>query len=269
MYKIAKKIKYTYQKTKKSSLVVYLVLRILVVICMILQIINGEFTNAMLCVLSLILFALPFFIKKRFKIELPNTLEILILFFIFASEILGEISNFYGFIPHWDTLLHAINGFLCAGIGFALVDLLNKNIASINLSPVFVALVAFCFSMTVGVVWEFFEFGMDYIFKKDMQKDRIVTTISTVTLDKEKNNKPVVIDNISRTIILDEEGNILTTIEGGYLDIGVIDTIKDLMVNFLGAVIFSIIGLLYITNRDKYSFASNFIPTKQIKELSS
>lgn len=269
MYNITKKLKYAYQKTKKSSLIVYLVLRILVIICMILQIINGEFTNAMLCVLSLILFALPFFIKKRFKIELPNALEILILVFIFASTILGEISNFYGFIPHWDTLLHTINGFLCAGIGFALVDLLNKNVAAVNLSPVFVALVAFCFSMTVGVIWEFFEFGMDSLFKKDMQKDNVVTTISTVTLDKEMKNKSIVIEDISKTIIYDDKGNILATIEDGYLDIGIIDTIKDLIVNFLGSVIFSVFGLLYITNRDKYSFASNFIPTKQINELNS
>ena len=82
-------------------------------------------------------------------------------------------------------------------------------------------------------------------------------------------NKSIVIEDISKTIIYDDKGNILATIEDGYLDIGIIDTIKDLIVNFLGSVIFSVFGLLYITNRDKYSFASNFIPTKQINELNS
>lgn len=261
MWKIGKKLKKAYKETKRTSLMVYLILRLLVILCMILQILKGELFNAMLCILSLALFALPFFIKEKFRIELPNTLEIIILCFIFSAEILGEINNFYGIFPHWDTILHTINGFLCAGIGFALIELLNKNISTFNLSPIYVALVAFCFSMTVGVIWEFFEFGMDKIFKMDTQKDRIVQTISTVSLNNE--NKPVIIKNIDKTIIYDENDQVLATINNGYLDIGIIDTMKDLIVNFIGAIVFSIFGLLYIRNKDKYKFAQDFIPTKK------
>jgi len=258
------KIKEYYKQTNKSTFIVYITLRFLVIVSMILQIIHGNISNAFLCILTLILFTIPYLINKKFYIELPNALEIIILLFIFSAEILGEIQNFYGTFKHWDTILHTINGFLCAAIGFSLIDILNKNEKiHISLSPIFVALVAFCFSMTIGVLWEFFEFGMDYFIRTDMQKDRIVSSISTVILNEEKKNEPVIVNNIEETIIysLDENNYpIATTINGGYLDIGLIDTMKDLLVNFIGAVAFSIIGFLYIKNRDECKIAENFIP---------
>ena len=136
------------------------------------------------------------------------------------------------------------------------------------MSPLFVALVAFCFSMTIGVMWEFFEFGADKFLKYDMQKDVIVDTISTVKLDPDGKNKAVIIKDIEKTIIQskDGDGNIKeTVVDGGYLDIGIDDTMQDLIVNFIGAVVFSILGLLYIQNRDKYKFAENFIPKMRKK----
>ena len=69
-------------------------------------------------------------------------------------------------------------------------------------------------------------------------------------------------DNIEKTQIYSSDGTI-TTIEGGYLDLGLTDTIKDLFVNFIGAVVFSTFGYLYIKNRDKYTFVKNFIPVKE------
>lgn len=260
MGKFAKKIKEKYKQTKKKSLLVYLILRFLVIMCMILQVIRGDWNNAFLCMLSLLLFTIPTIVEEKFKITLPTVLESIIYLFIFSAEILGEINNFYGNIPHWDTILHTINGFLAAGIGFSLIDLLNENSKKISLSPFFVAIVAFCFSMTIGVLWEFFEFGADTFLKYDMQKDKVVSTISTVTLDPENDNNPVVIKNIDHTILYDSNGNQLAVIDDGYLDVGIIDTMKDLLVNFIGAVCFSGIGFLYIKNRDKYKFATNFIP---------
>lgn len=260
MGKYINKIKKKYEETKDYSLLVYLILRFLVILCMILQIVRGDWNNAFLCLLSLLLFTIPTFIEDTLKITLPTVLETIIYLFIFSTEILGEINNFYGTIPYWDTILHTLNGFLAAGIGFSLVDLLNKNSKRINLSPIFVAIVAFCFSMTIGVLWEFFEYGVDSLLYKDMQKDRIVTSISSVAINENHKNKPVTIKDIKSTQIITPEGT--TTIEGGYLDIGINDTMKDLLVNFIGAVCFSAIGYLHIKNRDKYKFASNFIPTK-------
>lgn len=261
MIKYRNKIREKYKQTKKISLLVYLILRVLVIICMILEILRGDLNNAFLCLLSLFLFTIPTIIEDKLKIGIPSVLESIIYLFIFSAEILGEINNFYGNIPYWDTILHTLNGFLAAGIGFSLIDLLNENNKNIKLSPIFVAIVAFCFSMTIGVLWEFLEFGADRYFKFDMQKDRIVSTISTVELDPEKNNKPVVIDNIKETHIITKDGTVV--IEGGYLDIGINDTMKDLIVNFIGAICFSFIGYLYIRNREKYKFATNFIPTKK------
>ena len=114
--------------------------------------------------------------------------------------------------------------------------------------------------MTIGVLWEFFEYSADTYLRTDMQKDRIVTSISTVELDPNNSNTPVRLDNIESTQINTKDGQII--INGGYLDIGIIDTMKDLIVNFIGAVTFSFIGYLYIRNRDKYKFVSNFIPVK-------
>lgn len=260
-----KEIKKSYQETKKSTIVVYVILRTLVILIMIRQLILGEYNNAFFCLLSLILFTIPFRMQKRFKITLPNTLEIIILCFIFASEILGELNNFYIVIPHFDTILHTLNGFIAAGIGFSLVDLLNKNINSIKLSPIFLVIVAFCFSMTIGILWEFFEYGADKLVHWDMQKDSIVQNISSVKLDETNTNTPIVIDNIKYTIIYSEDtnGNINETIiENGYLDIGINDTMKDLLVNFVGATIFSIFGYLYVLNRDKYKFIRQFMIKK-------
>lgn len=141
----------------KSSFAVYIVLRALVILVMIRQIMNQNYENVFLCILTLLLLFIPSFIQVNFKIELPTTLEIIVLLFIFSAEILGEISEFYIFIPFWDTILHTLNGFLAAAIGFSMVVLLNDDErVAMKLSPFFLALVAFCFSMTIGVIWEFF-----------------------------------------------------------------------------------------------------------------
>lgn len=240
----------------RSSFMVYVTLRALVIIMMILQIFNRNFENVFLCALTLLLLIVPSFIQVNFKIELPTGLEIILLLFIFAAEILGEIQAYYIKIPAWDTMLHTINGFLMAAIGFSLVDILNRNGRfSFKLSPVFVAIVAFCFSMTIGVIWEFFEFSMDQFFLLDMQKDTVVHTISSVMLDPTGGNTPTVVGDINDVMVNGQSLGL-----GGYLDIGLIDTMKDLLVNFVGAVVFSIIGFFYIKNRGEGKFANRLIP---------
>ncbi len=181
--------------------------------------------------------------------------------FIFAAEILGEISSFYTTFKSWDTILHTLNGFLCAAIGFTLVDMLNRTEKfSLSLSPVFMSIVAFCFSMTIGVLWEFFECGMDQLMMLDMQKDTVVHSISSVMLDPSGRNNRVLIENIVDTIVVTADGQQISLGLGGYLDVGILDTMKDLFVNFIGAVVFSIIGYFYVKTRGQGKFASRFIP---------
>lgn len=243
----------------KSSFIVYFVLRILVIVTMILQFLNGNYENFFLCILTLILLIMPSLIQVTLKIELPTVLEILILIFIFSAEILGEIREYYIMIPMWDTILHTINGFLAAAIGFSMVDLLNRSDRmTFQLSPLFTAIVAFCFSMTIGVVWEFFEFGMDMIFGLDMQKDTVIQAIRSVTLNPDGRNIVTVIDPIRSVAVNGKDLGI-----GGYLDIGLIDTMKDLIVNFIGAVVFSVFGYVYVKNRGKGNIVARFVPQRK------
>ncbi len=243
----------------RSSFIVYFTLRLLVIVMMILQLMNRNYENVFLCILTLVLLVAPSFIQVTFKVELPTVLEIIILLFIFSAEILGEISEFYLMFPFWDTVLHTLNGFLMAAIGFSLVDLLNRSEKiKFNLSPIFVAIVAFCFSMTIGVLWEFFEFGMDQIAGYDMQKDTVIHTIRSVTLDPQGRNVPFVISGITETAVNGTELGL-----GGYLDIGLIDTMQDLIVNFVGAFLFSVIGFFYVRNRGKGGVVRWLVPRRK------
>ena len=212
-----------------------MVLTMLVIVSIIRQFFLGNYHNMFLGILTLILFMVPQFIDKKLGVTIPVGLETVILIFIFSAEILGEINAFYVKIPVWDTILHTTNGFLMAAIGFALID-------------------SFCFSMTVGVLWEFFEFSMDWFFGLDMQKDWIVPAINSVKLNPTGANIPIHVD-VQSVVINGETWNL-----GGYLDIGIVDTMKDLMVNFVGAVVFSVIGILYLKHRGKGKLAASLIP---------
>ncbi len=246
---------------------VYIALRAAVILVMIAQFFNRNFENVFLCALTLILFILPTVLERKLEVDLPDTLEIIILLFIFAAEVLGEISAYYTTYPYWDTMLHTLNGFLCAAVGFCLVDLFDRSERfSLTLSPVFMAIVAFCFSMTIGVLWEFFECSMDRIFLFDMQKDTVVTAISSVMLDPAGGNHAVVIKNISDVIVI-ADGKEIPLGVGGYLDVGLYDTMEDLFVNFIGAAVFSVIGYFYVKGRGQGKFAKRFIPKILEREI--
>lgn len=251
----------TLWREKKAVTIVYVFLRTSVVLVMLAQIFNRNFENVFLCVLTLLLFMMPALLERKLDIDLPNTLEIIILLFIYAAEILGEIGAYYVTFPYWDTVLHTLNGFLCAAIGFSLLDILNRqNRTRFHLSPLYLAIVAFCFSMTVGVVWEFFECTMDQFFFLDMQKDTVVNSIGTILLDPTGGNHPVALRNITDVIVVQADGTQTALGLGGYLDIGLLDTMEDLFVNFIGALIFSIIGYFYVLSRGKGKFVKRFIP---------
>ncbi len=235
------------RRQHKKSFIVFSVLRILVILCMVRQFMVANYEGFALCILTILLFGLPSYIQTRLRVELPQTLEIIIMMFIFAAEILGEVNNFYTIIPFWDTLLHTLNGFLAAGIGFSLVLILNRNEkVMFSLSPLYLAIVAFCFSMTIGVLWEFFEFTMDMLFGLDMQKDTVVHSISSILLNTTGTQRPVTIRHITDTVVNGESLGI-----NGYLDIGLIDTMEDLFVNFIGALVFSFLGYFALRGDEK------------------
>ena len=129
-------------RTDRGVFILYSVLRILIIIIGIRSLFNGNYNGAAYCLLSLLLFLVPSLMEQGFSINIPPLLEGSIYLFIFAAEILGEVNYFYMAIPGWDTMLHTINGFLAAAVGFSTVELLNRNSKNINLSPFYLTMVA-------------------------------------------------------------------------------------------------------------------------------
>ena len=258
-----------FTKGNRAALIVYQVLTVVVIAALVVQAIQGNYEHCFTCVLTLILFLVPNFLEKKLKVTMPQTLEVIIILFIFSAQMLGELRAFYLKFPWWDTMLHTMNGFLMAAIGFSLVDILNENENfKFDLSPMFIAVVSFCFSMTIGVLWEFFEFFADIVMEMDMQKDTIITAFSSVDFNSAGLNVPVRISGIDEIIM--RGGNLALdgapineyVVNGGYIDMGIIDTMNDLIVNFIGAVVFSVLGYVYIKNRGK-GFAAKFIPKRE------
>ena len=241
----------------RSSFLAYSILRFLVLLVLVRQIMLGNYENIFTCILTLLLFLVPSFVQLTFKVELPIFLEILILIFIYAAEILGEIDNYYFSIPYWDTILHTINGFVCAAVGFSTVSLLNRSQKiQFALSPIYMAIVSFTFSMTIGVLWEFFEFSMDQFFGMDTQKDTLITTVRSAGVDE--SIPGFTVEDIHEVSL---DGKVIS--EEGYIDIGLIDTMEDLFVNFIGAGVFSVFSFFYVKNEDRFVFIQNFIPKKK------
>ena len=123
------------------------------------------------CILGLFAMTLPGLLSHRFQIEIPSGMLVLYAIFLYGAIFLGEVRSFYYTVPHWDTILHTFSGGMLGALGFSFVTLLNKtdNI-TLNLSPLFIAIFAFCFAVTLGVFWEIYEFTFDGVLGLNMQK---------------------------------------------------------------------------------------------------
>lgn len=166
------------------------------------------------CTLGIIAMLLPGLLTKRLRIVIPSGIYILYVIFLYCAIYLGEVRSFYYSVPHWDTILHCFSGAMLGALGFSFVTLLNNTQrVPVNLSPSFVAVFAFCFALSLGVVWEIYEFTFDGLLGLNMQK---------------------------------------FALEGGEPLVGrdaLADTMKDLIVDALGALATSIIGYVSIKYR--------------------
>ena len=263
MKKQTKKHWRDYWKGKsRLTLITYAVVRLIVVAVLIRSLFTGQAESVFTCILTLFLLFLPSIVSRKMHMQLPTGLEVTIVIFIFAAEILGELACFYVTVPLWDKALHTVSGFIYAAVGYSMADILNRDHrVSFRLSPVFLALVAFCFSMTIGALWEIFEFSVDRLFMKDMQKDTIVSAITSVTLDPTRRNIPITISGITDVAVNGESLGL-----GGYLDIGLYDTMGDLIVNLIGALVFSVIGFFHQKSQRRSKVAEMFVPTVQKEE---
>ena len=230
------------RKEEPAAFWTYVVLRFIVILILIRCILRGDIESVFVCVLVLVIYLLPQFVENKLNIDIPTALEVIIFVFVFAAEILGELQSYFIKYSNWDTILHTSSGFLCAAVGFSLVDLLNRSDnVKVQLSPGYLAITAFCVSMTIGILWEFIELSADKLFLLDMQKDTIVNQISSVSLDPTNSNIPITVKDIQDVILVTGSGEVPLGL-GGFLDIGLYDTMEDLFVNFIGAVVFSVVA---------------------------
>ncbi|NMA65180.1 MAG: hypothetical protein GX957_02925 [Clostridiaceae bacterium] len=166
------------------------------------------------CILGLIVMFIPSIIERRWAIDIPNYMEILYFVFLYCAIYLGEVRNFYYVIPHWDLILHAFSGGMLGALGFTLVSILNESSKiQMKLSPVFVAVFSFSFALAVGTLWEIYEFVFDGVLSLNMQKFAL------------------------------EDGTLLIGREA------LSDTMEDLIVDALSALIVVIIGYLTIMKK--------------------
>ena len=243
-------------KENKKTFVLLMILHAMVILTAIRCLVTKNYESFATCILVLALFLLPALIQDKMKLTIPPLFQAIIFAFIFAAEILGEVDNYYTRIPGWDTILHTLNGFLFAAVGFSTIYLLNRGSKDFNLTPLYLSMVAFCFSMTIGVIWEFFECSMDLFFDKDMQKDFLVQTINTVSLNDAGELEHIY--DVTDTVVHTSSGQAVT-IDGGYLDIGILDTMKDLLVNLIGAVVFSTFGYIALKTSKSNKVVDNLM----------
>ena len=162
----------------------YMVYRFFIFIALVGSLLMGNFLNAGIAVLTFIITLIPPIIEKKLKIHYPSEFEITIMIFIYLSLVLGSIGKFYDRFPWWDLMLHTLSGVLIGLFGFSLVYILNRSSwKKIKLSRAFVALFAFCFAVSLGTLWEIYEYGFDNLFNWNMQRSGLDDTMWDLIVD--------------------------------------------------------------------------------------
>ncbi len=181
------------------------------------------------CVIGLFLFFIPNVLEKKLKVEFHPVIYFSYILFLYCTVFLGEFQNFYYIIPNWDTYLHLFSASMFGILGFSIVFLMNNRSAKIVLSPFFIAVFAFAFAISIGAVWEIFEYIIDISFKTNMQK-----------------------------YIL-ESGEVLVG------NLALQDTMEDLIIDFCGALIGAIIGYVSLIKQSKWVDSLLKIKKKEVE----
>ena len=123
------------------------------------------------CLLGVAAILLPARLMRRWDVEIPRVMFLLYIAFLYCAIFLGEVRSFYYSVPHWDTILHIFSGAMLGALGFSMIAVFNNTERiPMNLSPLFVAVFAFCFALALGAVWEIYEFAADCLLATNMQK---------------------------------------------------------------------------------------------------
>lgn len=205
---------------------------------------NGNGSHILYCCVTFAFMFLPEFAIYILHLEAPDALSIVYVLLLFAANIMGELIELYITFPVWDSILHVFSGFFLALLGWSLIY------RSFSGKPFYAALFAFSFAVMFGVLWEGFEFFMDNVFGYDMQKDTLINSISSVLLDPDGRNISVT-RSIDSVVINGETWP-------GYIDIGLYDTMFDMLLAGLGSLIASVFCWCNEKNQRLFSFIRFF-----------
>lgn len=243
------------RKKKKPVAALYIFVITVTLAVLVWQLCIANWHNVLIALAALALYSVPQIMELGLKMRLPVLCECVVVAFAFCAQVLGEIMEYYVYIPLWDSLLHFVIGFLVASAGFVMIDRQNHRLGlHKRVKPWFAMFFSFSLAAAVGMLWEFFEFSADLITGTDMQKDFVVRSVSSVLLNPEGRNIPVVFD-VESLVVNGELWDI-----GGYLDIGLYDTIKDMFVNCLGALSFCFFGWRYLARGGRHSLVESVMP---------
>lgn len=263
--KIAKVIGIDPNKYFKRKFILYVLTRLIFILVGVVSALFEDYLTAFLCAIALVFFLLPTFLYNKFNIEVPAALEISAVLFTFMCVVGGEIGHLYAQFPLWDKILHTFSGFLIAAIGLAFIDFFTKRKATVfRLSPFFAVFFAFFFALGVEVMWEFLEYAIDtFTGTTDMQADYFIDAFTSKKAGGETNPVPIVVDGIESVVIHFADGREALVLKG-YIDIGLADTMHDLIVGAAGALLFCAIEFIAIKNRDKrmQKISESFVPKK-------
>ena len=246
----------------KVPFYLYTILRLGIIALIIYLFISHQYEHIWQCFLSLIMFLLPPYFERFTNTKLPPLFLSFVLAFICGANIFGEVFSFYTRYPGWDTMLHTLYGFLFAGFCFSLVNVFNKEDQTFKLSTGYLCFSTVSSTLFFGMLWEYFEFFADQCLGKDMQKDHVVDHFQSVMLDDTHRNIPIKVDDIVGTIIKHSDGTLEELPINGYLDIGIYDTMKDMLVATLGVLVFLAFLIPYLKSHGENKFAKLMIPTR-------
>jgi hypothetical protein len=267
--KIAKVIGIDPNRHFKRKFILYVVTRMIFILVGVISLLFEDYLTAFLCAIALVFFLLPTFLYNKFNIKVPSALEISAVLFTFMCVVGGEIGHFYAQFPLWDKIFHTFSGFLIAAIGLAFMDFFTKRKSSVfRLTPFFAVFFAFFFALGVEVIWEVFEYLVDTLTGvTDMQADYYIDYFTSKKAGGETNPVPIIVGGIKDVVITFEDGREPLVLHG-YIDVGLADTMHDLIVGAAGALLFCAIEFVALVKRDKrmQKISESFVPRKKETE---
>ncbi len=202
------------KKSEKFYIVFSLIIRVILIVAIVISFFEDNWIFVFFSALTFLLTFFPKIIERSYKIELPVTFQMLIVLFACAGVFLGGVGEFYVKYWWWDSMLHFLAGIGLGFAGFLILYVLYRN-NKFQAGPGTIAIFSFCFALSLGVLWEIFEFSVDSILGEDMQRAR--------------NLCPDIGDCDTR--------------------LGLMDTMTDLILDAMGAFIASFAAYLYLLKK--------------------